>query len=206
MPGWPGQIMMRHPDMIESTLDGATKYSIGEEIAHQQLVNYSRTQMLEHIADSDALQICTFMAMYGELTFEESLKFLLGAWLFFWYLELSERVMRTIKHGATWFDDPLYSTDLEVQNLLLRTSHPAPLSRAATAAALCAQNVSNNDVNWKVGVHTPLFVLSTIFERAWENGKGSVLKTVQNNDLAVHPKWGIEIPVDGYALGIDQRF
>ncbi len=142
-------------------------------ITEEQIEHFRTRQYSESIADCEALLM---LMTFAKLGFEKSeWDFLImGGLAFFWYVELHERIARTLKFGLSWQDEPPYKMDFSIQNLLFRKSHPAPLSRFIEAKKVSNLILSEDtpakfyilDDDWKKASDV-WKGLSKIYETIW---------------------------------------
>ena len=106
----------------------------------EKVQNFAVRQVMEFMADCEGYVLTTLAAR----SFAESQALspsghsnaispqffvVVGGLLFFWGVEFLERAVRLRMTGSDGRDDPILTRDLGAQNLLLRRTHPCPLSR-----------------------------------------------------------------------------
>lgn len=196
-------VLVRADEVIkEARALAAAKYSHIPFPERPQRWAFTHIHALELDADATALTLVVEAAMgdkralgpYGKLK-------LVGALLFWWYAEMSERVHRTFQLGAAWFDDELYSRDWSTQSLLLRPTHPAPLERAHETLAQAYQRYADNAVVVDA-LSSAWEWLSIFFDTAWLQTRAALASVIRNQGLALHRKWVTAIPDTGVTLGV----
>jgi hypothetical protein len=154
-------------------------------------INYSFFQTFEILADVFAMRSVLLKA--SEIKKEFVPAFLTGAYSFLWYVELTERVHRSIILGPTWVDTERYTMPTELQDFLFRKHHPCPLSRGSYIATAIPE-------------FAPLWELvSVAFESVWSQSKGVLFAFVeQSNGSKIDEKWTRSLPMLTGSFGFDQ--
>lgn len=167
-----------------------SKYPGISNITGDDLIRYGLVQFAEYQADITAI-LLIFYHLKNRANEDpaEQYYFLLGVFSFFWYAEFCERVHRLIRVGRDMSRDSLFLEDLEVQNLCLRSSHPAPLSRFKEIKKYITFTKSNPFVE------NALDTIESLFETAWTMNVSAIEKKVKEDGLKIcEKKWGYEWP------------
>jgi hypothetical protein len=170
----------------------------------QQLA-FAMTHMLELEADGTAAKslVAHLLDVDPDLDRGDGLLMLVGAYLFFWFAEMTERVHRTLQLGDSWFSNDLYGRDLLVQDLLHRPTHPAPLERMRWVESEIAEAFSHEGARERAkSAHDWLYVT---FERAWANRRDAIVAYRSDRPCELNPKWIENLPDVGVALGATYR-
>lgn len=199
--GAKGPCLMRDPDLIKATIGLAQqKYPQHPPPSDEQLLAFAMVHALEFEADTVAMKL--LIEMVKNKIADEGTRhmWIMGALAFFWYAEIGERVHRTFHLLDSWFEDELYTKDLQVQSLLLRPTHPAPLERARILLSMVFHDLEEE---W---LHRAVFGswmwLDALFQTAWNTTRPVVVATVIKKSLCIDRKWVDDIPLHLTAIGV----
>jgi hypothetical protein len=196
----------RSPDSLAKVQQAwRARYSDRPEPDEDQAYRYRVLQAMEMQADADAIAVVVNICQvrsHGDDTFN---LLLVGALLFFWYLELTERILRVLDHGDDWFEDPLFTHDFEVQDYMLRTSHPSPISRVRHVGSVAYQQLGEGS-DLPPFINSAWAVLSALFEEVWADNREAVCDIVTRGGLTRGSKW-LETPPAflSHCFGVDYR-
>jgi hypothetical protein len=168
-----------------------------------QMLAFTHLHTLEFDADKTAIRILMRYLLTDDPNLESgrSLLVLLGAFMFFWYVELTERVHRIFELGKSWFDDPLYGEHYLVNDLLFRPTHPAPLERLIWATKIAFECVGH-DKGMEQAIMNPLIWIGNYFDSAWKHGRSLAAEGVQESNYQINRKWITFLPDVGAAIGL----
>lgn len=193
-----------HTEVVEVCNKTKIKYP-DLEITDEIIKNYSHLQAIENKADVDGIYIC-LLALIEHIKKGDVYKgffYLCGCLSFFWYLELTERTQRTLKQGSKWLADPIYKEDLDIQNLLFRSSHPAPLSRYQHAYDQLIYQFGEGNERLEPWLKCCWDVVSLIFDSAWNGNKDLLILLSERAEMKIHHKWEIDIPFSEAVFGVN---
>lgn len=112
---------------------------------------------------------------------------IVGAFAFFWAMEYFERAVRLLNTGTDGRENPLFTRDYDLQSVLLRKSHPAPLSRLYSVTEVIADLFE--------GLHVPKSVFydmsrvaHAVIGGSWEM-RYDDLKIPARDETMVDPRW-----------------
>lgn len=108
----------------------------------------------------------TYLLMFVEI----------GVQLFLWSMEFLERLIRIVQRGEDGQKIELFSTDIEVQNIVLRQTHPCPLSRIKILSQMGTLSPFSSE--W----------VSDLFSEFYKSAKAIALE-MHNSGIVPHSKW-----------------
>lgn len=185
-------IPMRNDVRMSSTLDQVSKMFPGYEIPFDQLTHYRIDQAVELVADTQALEIVLSYSI--QHLSDQTPAFVLGALSFYYYLEMNERVHRTIEQGTGWMKNPIYNEKIECQNILFRKAHPCPKSRVEHALASVPQEI--------LQFIAPIWdSIVYVLESSWFYNVNLIQKIHEAGDPTIDRKWLVEVPDEPLLLG-----
>jgi len=200
-------IMFRNSSYLSNILSKSNlKYT---DLDEEHVINFMHKQLLENLADMKALHICLRIAgKYNKLNHNEGLLFLLGSLSFFWYLESSERMVKAVDTKGESLGSISYrsNNDFDIENLLNRSSHPAPLSRFKGALGYLAVDEVFKSEFGADDLESLLMAQESIdllFSYVWECYMPDIRTEILKNNLPVHKKWSIGLN-DFVGLGLDK--
>lgn len=174
----------RHEDEIQEVVNkGKEKYPDLPAIDENDIFQYSVLQMAEHQADVMAMRYLAQKGAMLDMPPSHAMLFMIGAMSFFWYTELSERMIRLTEFRKDLSNEALYCLDQDVQNLYLRQGHPAPLSRLKFIQDFYSENDGFGFLSDVIDS------LQIVFEVAWHVDNENLLNLVRTNINSVSKKW-----------------
>ncbi|WP_438423274.1 M48 family metalloprotease [Aquimarina macrocephali] len=100
----------------------------------------------------------------------------IGIQLFLWSIEYLERLVRTMQRGNDGHKNDLFHTNIDVQNVILRSTHPCPLSRIKMLSQI--GHLSEPASEWVEDLFKEFYKIAE--PRAAE---------MHRNGIRPHPKW-----------------
>lgn len=167
----------------------------------EQFQAFTLLQSMELEADMTAAKVVgeLISRQNGANRLATKLGLALGVYLFFWCLEMTERVHRTIEQGGGWFLDRLYKEDDLVQSLIHRSTHPTPLERLADADAEMIKVIQNQECAQEVA--TIMRWMDQLFEQVWLEQRAALAIRSARPEMTLHRKWVNAIPHVGLTIG-----
>jgi len=188
---------IRDEALIQQTIAQIHDFFPGQDLpTDTQLACFTSTQAHELEADMLALimAVSAFADDQGHFSHDGRFK-LVGAWLFFFYVDAMEKIHRTMALGPAWFDDPIYNDRslFAVQDMLYRSTHPNPIERSLLAFGyLCYQ--ASERVNLVSTVKDAWLWLDGLFGSAWLDVRDDI--GAKASGKLPSSKWITTIPGD----------
>jgi len=109
----------------------------------------------------------------------------IGMLSFFFSIELLERTVRTLLHGNDGRNDPLYTQDFDIQDMVLRDTHPSPATRRDFVCKVMKSSAGNQK-----DAITPMVTshIEGMLRATWEEVYPRI-RRAHASGLRPHRKW-----------------